>query len=784
MRWLAGQWERFVEVLGILWPMRFPTLVLLVSIPFLWLSQSQDALLAVVQNLDTSLGNPQQRLDVLGYLAFVAFWSLWSFSTFYWARFMSRLPRARPCESEWGAPLAAGTVVVIDKWLPRLLGGAVIVVVLVEVLHAILSSDVDAACTGGILACTRWLAIYPVATAAIMLAAYICFVLFRRQGLRALGITVQIAYQKDLTNRLGLPASLKLALLIAGVATLVLFTASAYVAIPSPRILILATSTIWIVLGFVVLYCGNLPASTKATLAVYFAAFYALFLIATVLGWTEYLNSPAIIMSAFASWTFIGTFFLAYPAKISGLPTTLLLVIVMTLSSCFGNLDNHAVRELDDAAPPAIPIATALAAWRNQAPVKKMGDAQATLPIILVSTAGGASRAGYWTAIVLGELERLHPGFYRRLFSISSVSGGTLGALVYRALLNDLQEDFALENCASSTGSDVQITPANLGRCARAVVGRDFLAATLLAGIYSDFPQRLLPGALLPDRATALEVAWENAWHDDPFDKAHPSVDLKGGFHTLWSNGPHAKRGDWLPALLINGTSVKSGRRIITSNLEIRPDQFPDAIAFFGTETSREIRISTAIHNSARFPYIDAAGTLSHGGDPTDRIVDGGYFENFGASTSIDLLETLDELNRARPDPLKLEFFVIQISSDPALKDDKERDEVLPVALPRSQRTASDATAPPLAFWDTRDGLGYRATNVLRRRVREIQGDSSHYFHFRLTNQSEPMSWMLSSRAAGLLEHEWCQAYNQQQHDALAAAIGWPAGDPSCRGNR
>ena len=44
------------------------------------------------------------------------------------------------------------------------------------------------------------------------------------------------------------------------------------------------------------------------------------------------------------------------------------------------------------------------------------------------------------------------------------------------------------------------------------MLGRDFLGATLAAGLYPDLVQRFLPGAFLPDRARALELAWESAW--------------------------------------------------------------------------------------------------------------------------------------------------------------------------------------------------------------------------------------------------------------------------------
>ena len=58
------------------------------------------------------------------------------------------------------------------------------------------------------------------------------------------------------------------------------------------------------------------------------------------------------------------------------------------------------------------------------------------MPVIFVATAGGGSRAAYWTAAVLGKLEDDSGGaFSKHLIAISGVSGGSLGAGIFRSLL-------------------------------------------------------------------------------------------------------------------------------------------------------------------------------------------------------------------------------------------------------------------------------------------------------------------------------------------------------------
>ena len=52
---------------------------------------------------------------------------------------------------------------------------------------------------------------------------------------------------------------------------------------------------------------------------------------------------------------------------------------------------------------------------------------------------------------------------------------------------------------------------------------------------------------------------------------------------------------------------------------------------------------STAAHNSARFTYVSPAGKLvsSRKGQNRGYVIDGGYFENYGALTALELARQL-----------------------------------------------------------------------------------------------------------------------------------------------
>jgi hypothetical protein len=322
------------------------------------------------------------------------------------------------------------------------------------------------------------------------------------------------------------------------------------------------------------------------------------------------------------------------------------------------------------------------------------------------------------------------------------------------------------------------------------VIKKDFLSPVFLGGLYADLVQRFLPGGLLPDRATALELAWDKSWTDAFPEKERRKVTFSGGFHDLWRDDAH-----WLPALFLNGTSAKQGRRIITSNLAIEEEdgrtRFPDALDFFG-RIKREISLSTAAHNAARFPFIDAAGSLSlQNGVDNDRLIDGGYFENFGALTARDLVFAL---NSARQDAQsKFVFVVIQISSDPALKNSKGRSDDWADKMGFGLKFAGDLNTPLAGLWNVREGHGVAATEALAGRTTvpkevpasgrtvRVSGDGTlehpFYVHFRLGDMREPMSWAVSNDAVQRLSCEWGR---QDAEIGIAAAAGNPAVPASC----
>ena len=632
---VGRSWEAAKDYWDVLRPMRFCVLVWIgITLLIVSISQSQDALLALLENIhaDTWL---DARRGIGNLIAFAVLAFFWAIQTFYWARFVSRLP-ARPRRPVlYEPPILTDTrMEYLNEKIPRRLGALALLSVWAALLRANWWTSSHTLNLFAIMFASAIMIALLIAYRGIVRARRnIANALHQKFGLAA--FAVDLYFARDL-NQIALGKLVKRISLSLAVATLAAFVASGYK--PMPIWLTSGISMAWI--GFGLWASGQisgLPPSTVLTLRINIGVFGLLFLSGIpgtpitgtpVIAALGHLSSAPIIMSVAAAWVFIGTFFLAFPGEVLRLPITTFVILFAVISSVMGRYDNHMVRVVQQSAStPGTQLGEAFDRWWKDVP--KSTD---PVPLVLVATAGGASRAAYWTTKVLAQIEQDHPGFHKYIFAISSVSGGSLGTIVYRTMLNDVVMDNISDphdwSCPKVMS---KATKHNLVHCGLSVIDHDFLAPTFLTGLYPDLTQRFLPGSLLPDRAAALERSWEEAWRST---MPAASVGLDRPFHSLWTEET------WLPALIINGTSEKTGRRIITSNLLIEDDRFTDALDYFTKINPYfDIAVSTAAHNSARFPYIDAAGTLETSSEGIDdRIVDGGYFENFGAGSIYDLL--------------------------------------------------------------------------------------------------------------------------------------------------
>jgi len=261
--------------------------------------------------------------------------------------------------------------------------------------------------------------------------------------------------------------------------------------------------------------------------------------------------------------------------------------------------------------------------------------------VFLVASEGGGVRAAYWTARSLQLLREQVPDFDRRTLMLSGVSGVAV----------------ALKKKRACEGA---------GACIDRFGHTDLLTPLLGAWLFEDLLARVLPTSLPAQRwleglcrQPGCGFLSRGMWFEQALERAVPGLAVGiGGLGRSGSPGsagpgtgriaapgatpPHA------PHLFLNATWVESGDRAIASSVvaDWQQDRFSNVrdqleLAGRGRPQPADIPLSAAAHNAARFPFVNAIGRLRSGDGQQGHLADGGYFDNGGAHTTIDVLARL-----------------------------------------------------------------------------------------------------------------------------------------------
>ena len=432
------------------------------------------------------------------------------------------------------------------------------------------------------------------------------------------------------------------------------------------------------------------------------------------------IGALAILQLALAAWVIFLNFAILFLGHLLRLPALgFVLVVVVVAVSPFN--DNHAVRRFDEAVGERPALAAHFDAWSQQ----RIVDAAQPLPVIIVAAEGGGVRAAYWTAGLLGAIEERSgsrggtgSGFLRHLYALSGVSGGAVGSSAFAAMIGQTPPG-TLPDCT------VDDAPARGWRaCGVALFGNDYLAPNLAAMLYADLLQRFLPFRIRAwDRALAMEYAAEHDWAR--LFANHPET-LSGATQALWRGLPGSTA---TPALFINGTFAESGQRIVGSNVRLDGVTFPDAHDLYdvtgarGERDRREMPLISAIHLSARFPFISPAGTLEADGKAFGHVVDGGYFENAGTATALDVLDGV--IAAARSGGRVIRPIIISIRNDPGEAGTCTHDLREPEPVGEPVTLLPDLLIPPLGLYATRTARTGYTDGLIRARVQSVLADQA-----------------------------------------------------------
>ena len=288
-------------------------------------------------------------------------------------------------------------------------------------------------------------------------------------------------------------------------------------------------------------------------------------------------------------------------------------------------------------------------------------------PLVVICASGGGIRAAVWAAEVEAQLEELLPDFAYDTRLITGASGGMLGSAYYVATLKPPTSASAATTSAPSPGDSTASTPANsAGRWHHSVtreqmrdqLATDSLSPAVRAMIFRDVPFLFLPFVNRAHRGRVLEWAWQ--------------ANTNGILRQTLASLRGGEREGWRPSLLFSPMLVEDGRRLLISNLDLdflTVAQTPRIItgaddtntvvatgrASFASRSAYEFgrmfpaampnfKLVTAARMSASFPFVSPAGILPTA--PRRRVVDAGYYDNYGVSLAADWLRHyLDDEN-------------------------------------------------------------------------------------------------------------------------------------------
>ena len=353
---------------------------------------------------------------------------------------------------------------------------------------------------------------------------------------------------------------------------------------------------------------GGLSTADRVALWLSLSLIFVLLCSFSSVNWSmaRFLGAPVILFLGLGSLVMMGAVVLTYLPLSYGWPSLAWLPFVVAFLLGLSDLNrNHDIsaRVLGDHSLDLAPrpdVAEHFARWLSH---------HASGPIVLVAAEGGASRSAWWTSHVLSVLDYASQGeFSRHVYAVSGVSGGSLGAATYVALL------------AERGATPVRSSPSDLSfpsqrdcwdmRTARfryslpmqseCFLERDFLSPTLGYLLFPDLLQRIVPTKIPSwDRSLGLERSWQIDWRTlferapgaapNPFAQSLDALYLQNG-----------KVRDDIPVLFLNSARAQTGRSVLQSPVAIPSTELDDL--FDARLYARGLPLSDVVHNSARFP--------------------------------------------------------------------------------------------------------------------------------------------------------------------------------------
>ncbi|QMS91945.1 patatin-like phospholipase family protein [Nostoc edaphicum CCNP1411] len=242
--------------------------------------------------------------------------------------------------------------------------------------------------------------------------------------------------------------------------------------------------------------------------------------------------------------------------------------------------------------------------------------------VVVCASGGGIQASGWTTKVLTGLQEELGSEFTKAIGWISSVSGGSVGTMFYLDRFGEqgYPEEGELKKIFKSATED------SLDATGWGLAYPDLLR---FIGFPFVVPKAQEDNtATEQDRGTAIEIDWKG--------------EMKNPNATLASWSDKIDQGI-IPIPIFNATLVEDGRRFLVSPMTFSKHEDCKSIDFNTLYPEYDIDVTTAARLSATFPYVSPVCRPSQETKWNYHIGDGGYFDNFGIGTSVDLLDNLLE---------------------------------------------------------------------------------------------------------------------------------------------
>jgi hypothetical protein len=431
----------------------------------------------------------------------------------------------------------------------------------------------------------------------------------------------------------------------------------------------------------------------------------------------------------------------------------------------WGVLPKNAPKAVQPSTPLLDPRQT-LEAWLTRQP-----QGTSSRKLVIVAASGGAYRATFWSTIVLDCLTS-HldlPHFDRAIRLMTGASGGMVGNAYFAASRNPPVESPAATATQVEAATSCNTT-ANSPAAASISAHSSRMAEDRL---HHDLQERQRQRPMMLANATTdsltpvvarligKDMLYALYWKPNLEDRG---VVLEQEWTTLqktFADLEHGERQGWRPSLIVSPYLVESAKPMFISNLNLEGIITGKlAVEFFQTfpDARDRFTLATAVRMSSTFPLISPAVRLPL--PNRDRVVDAGYFDNFGITAAAMFLRNKDVQQFVKDN--NLQVILIRILAFP-------NEEVAPPSrvILQLEQIAEQITSPLEGALAARETRGRFANDLLLEGLEHTYENRFQQFQFVARKTRASFSWHLQTKDLEDMRANLSDSKNQEELNRL-----------------